>query len=36
MHDYAGRTVGIVGQHVNDLIHAGSDTFNDFILHPIL
>ena len=36
MHDDAGRTVGIVGLHVNDFIHSGSDSFNDFILHPIL
>lgn len=36
MHDDAGKTVGIVGLHVDDFIHAGSDSFNDSILYPIL
>ena len=36
MHDNVGKTVGIVGLHVDDFIHAGSDSFNDSILYPIL
>ena len=36
MHDDAGKTVGIVGLHFDDFIHAGSDSFNDSILYPML